>query len=81
MIVVRGIIKVEKGRKKVRSVKEVGRMEGRKPLWLSAASWQSCPLNRKEAPGSSGIGDVSVCSHACLVCRLLYPKAQLLKPS
>lgn len=27
---VRGIIKVEKGRKKVRSVKEVGRMEGRK---------------------------------------------------
>lgn len=30
MIVVRGIIKVEKGRKKVRSVKEVGRMEGRK---------------------------------------------------
>lgn len=62
-------------------MKEDGRMEGRKPLWLSAASWQSCPLNREEAPGSSGIGDVRVCSHACLVCRLLYPKAQLLKPS
>lgn len=61
-------------------MKEDGRMEGRKPLWLSAASWQSCPLNWEEAPGSSGIGDVSVCSHACLVCRLLYPKAQLLKP-
>ena len=56
-------------------------MEGRNSLWWGAASWQSCPLNREEAPSSSGIGGVSVCSHACLVRRLLYPKAQLLKPS
>ena len=52
-------------------MKEDGRMEGRKPLWLSAASWQSCYC-RQESLRRNGVAIMvsKRVRNAVLVCNL-----------